>query len=219
MWRTYFAAIATTAIRVIAERAADGWSRLTEVEAYQDEDGGPVNTAPNVNITNPAEGASALAPANFTVEAAASDAEGPVASVAFYANGILIAQDNTSPFSVPWNDVVAGSYTLTAVATDGGGLTRTSAEVHVTVTNPTAGRVNVAAAAQGCRSRRLELRRVDPRPPVNATGAARVGQRRVHDAPAGVSRHGGDHLSGDGDRRGTSSRSGRLERASDPRLR
>ena len=150
VWRSItFGPIATTRIRVLAERAADGWSRLTEVEAYESAGGTPGNTAPSVGLSSPAEGASALAPASFTVSATATDVEGPVASVAFFANGNPIAQDDSSPFSVPWTNVVAGSYTLTAVATDAGGLTTTSAPVHVTVTNPTTGRLNVAAAAQG----------------------------------------------------------------------
>ena len=150
VWRTItFAPITTTRIRVVAQRAADGWSRLTEVEAYESAGAPPGNTAPAVSLTSPAEGASAFAPASFTVSAAASDAEGPVASVAFYQNGTLIAQDDSSPFSVPWNNVGVGIYTLTAVATDAGGLTTTSAPVHVTVVTQTGTKVNVAAAAQG----------------------------------------------------------------------
>ena len=36
VWRAItFAPITTRRIRVLAERAADGWSRLTEVEALQ----------------------------------------------------------------------------------------------------------------------------------------------------------------------------------------
>ena len=103
VWRPVtFPALTTTRIRVLVQRAADGWSRLTEVEAYQS-DGAPPppgNTPPTVNITAPAEGATAVAPASFTVSANAGDTEGPVSSVAFYQNGNLIAQDNSSPFSV-----------------------------------------------------------------------------------------------------------------------
>jgi hypothetical protein len=150
VWRSVtFPALTTTKIRVLIQRAADGWSRLTEVEAYQSSGGAPGNTPPSVSITAPAEGATAVAPASFTVAASASDTEGPVSNVAFYHNDNLIAQDSTSPFSVPWNNVAAGSYTLTAVATDAGGLATTSAPVHVTVTSPGSGGTNVAAATQG----------------------------------------------------------------------
>src|SRR5688572_30184616 len=147
VWRSVtFPALTTARIRVLTQRAADGWSRLTEVEAYQS-DGAPPppgNTPPTVNITAPAEGATAVAPASFTVSANAGDTEAPVSSVAFYQNGNLIAQDNGSPFSVAWTNVAAGIYTLTAVATDSDGLTTTSAPVHVTVTNPGSGGTNVA---------------------------------------------------------------------------
>ena len=54
-------------------------------------------------------------------------------SVAFYANGTLIGTDTSSPYSVPWNNVAAGNYTLTAVATDNDGATTTSSAVHVSV--------------------------------------------------------------------------------------
>jgi subtilisin family serine protease len=113
----------------------------------------PANTPPTVSLTSPAEGATALAPASFTVTATAADAEGPVSSVAFYANGTLLIDDTTSPFSVTWTAVPAGAYTLIAVATDAGGLATTAAPVHVIVTSPPpppgTTRVNVALAATG----------------------------------------------------------------------
>src|SRR5687767_1270770 len=111
----------------------------------------PTNTPPSVSLTSPAAGASAVAPASFTVSANASDAQGSV-SVAFWANSTMIGQDTTSPFSVSWSGVSAGTYTLLAVATDSGGLSTTSSPVQVTVTTaaaaaPSGG--NVAASSQG----------------------------------------------------------------------
>ena len=153
VWRTIsFPALTTTHIRVLSQWAQDGWSRFTEIEAYQSGSGGggsSSNSAPSVSITSPSSGTSAVAPASFTVAASAWDAEGAVSSVAFYANGSLIAQDNSSPFSVAWNNVTGGSYTLTAVATDAAGATTTSAPVSVSVSGGGSTRVNVAAAAQG----------------------------------------------------------------------
>jgi hypothetical protein len=107
------------------------------------------NTAPVVSLTSPTAGTSGVAPSTFTVAATASDTEGAVASVAFYANGTLLGTDTSSPFSVMWTSVGAGTYTLTATATDAGGLTGTSAPVTVTVVSGGSTRVNVAAAAQG----------------------------------------------------------------------
>ena len=82
----------TSRIRVLSERTIDGWSRLTEVEAFQSEGGIPGNIFPLVSLTSPIEGASGVAPATFTLVADATDAEGSVASVAFFANGAPIGQ-------------------------------------------------------------------------------------------------------------------------------
>jgi subtilisin family serine protease len=103
---------------------------------------------PSVSVTSPGEGAAFIAPASITLEATASDSDGTVQHVAFYANGAPIGTDTSSPYSITWNNVAVGSYALTAVATDDLGTTGTSAAVHVTV-NLSPGRTNVAAAANG----------------------------------------------------------------------
>ena len=92
-----------------------------------------VDWLPTVSITSPAAGSTFVAPASFTINAAASDTEGPVSKVDFYANGVLINTDTTSPFSFAWGPVPAANWTLTAVATDGGGGTKTSAPVAIAV--------------------------------------------------------------------------------------
>jgi Bacterial Ig domain/Subtilase family len=91
------------------------------------------NNPPNVQITEPGEGATFTAPSSITVSATASDPGGSVASVAFYADGNPIGTDTTSPYSVSWPSPAAGSHTLTAIATDNLGSTTTSAAVHITV--------------------------------------------------------------------------------------
>ena len=77
--------------------------------------------------TSPANGTTITAPGSVTITASASDADGSVASVAFYANGSLLAQDFTAPYSYSWSGIPAGGYTLTAVATDNSGLQTTAA--------------------------------------------------------------------------------------------
>ena len=106
---------------------------------------------PTVSITSPAAATTTTAPASITVAASASDADGTVTKVDFYANGALIGTDTTSPYSVSWANVVAGSYQLTAVATDNRSFTTTSDAVGVTVsTTPTSTtRINVALASNG----------------------------------------------------------------------
>jgi hypothetical protein len=104
---------------------------VIELEAWGTSLGG--NTPPAVSITSPTDGLGVVAPATVTVAASASDGDGSIASVAFFANGAPIGTDTTSPYSVTWSGVAAGSYSLTAVATDNQGATTTSSPVHVTV--------------------------------------------------------------------------------------
>ncbi len=92
-----------------------------------------VNQPPTVSITSPANNASFNAPASFTITASASDVDGTIASVGFYNGATLIANDNTAPYSINWTNLPAGTYTLTARATDNAGAITTSAVVTVTV--------------------------------------------------------------------------------------
>jgi regulation of enolase protein 1 (concanavalin A-like superfamily) len=93
-----------------------------------------VNQLPTVSLTAPAHGATFAAPATITVSASASDADGTIASVDFYAGQALIGSDATSPYSVTWNNVPAGTYALTAVARDDDSATTTSAARSIAVT-------------------------------------------------------------------------------------
>lgn len=94
---------------------------------------GQQNTAPTVSITSPANGASFTAPANVTVNATATDAEGPVSRVEFYRNNMLVGEDTSSPYSFTNTALPAGSYTMQARAFDSAGLSGT-AQVSFTVT-------------------------------------------------------------------------------------
>lgn len=95
---------------------------------------------PMVSITSPANGTTAGAPANFTVAADASDPGGMVTQVEFFeGGGNSLGLDTTAPYAVSWNGVSAGSYNLTARATDNDLNTTTSAPVTVNVVVPGAG--------------------------------------------------------------------------------
>jgi predicted Rdx family selenoprotein len=95
-----------------------------------------INTAPSVQLTSPANGANYTAPASVALGATASDVDGTVAQVAFYAGATLLGIDATSPFTLSWNNVPAGDYNLTAVATDDVGASATSQVVIVRVAAP-----------------------------------------------------------------------------------
>jgi regulation of enolase protein 1 (concanavalin A-like superfamily) len=95
----------------------------------------PPNAAPAVSIGSPAANSTFTAPATIDITANASDSDGSVVRVDFYSNGSLLGSDSSSPFQLRWSNVAAGSYTLTARATDNGGAATTSASVAITVSN------------------------------------------------------------------------------------
>jgi regulation of enolase protein 1 (concanavalin A-like superfamily) len=128
---------------------------------------GAGNQAPSVAITSPSSGATFIAPASLTIAASASDADGTIARVDFYVGSLLIATDTSSPYSAAWSSVASGIYTLTAVARDNGGATRTSAAITVNVsatsTRPTSVSFNASADHSTVTSYTVALyRSIDP---------------------------------------------------------
>ena len=121
---------------VLLEKTGD-FFRVTELTT---------DTPPTVAITAPPTGGQFVAPASLTIAADASD-NGGILSVTFQANGTPIASDSTNPYSVSWNNVPAGTYILTAVATDGGGQTTTSDPVTITVSSPPNSRPEVTVTS------------------------------------------------------------------------
>jgi Bacterial Ig domain len=93
----------------------------------------PSNQPPLVSLTAPASGAAYNAPASITVSATASDVDGTIAQVEFYANGTLIYSNTSSPYSFSWTDVSAGNYSLAAVARDDLGATTVSSTLDIAV--------------------------------------------------------------------------------------
>ena len=101
----------------------------------------PTNFLPLVNILQPSNNAAFLAPANISIRAVAWDPDGVVTSVEFFANNLSIGfGSNINPdgtvgtnYFLTWNNVGAGSYDLTAKATDNFGAMAFSAPVHVSV--------------------------------------------------------------------------------------
>ncbi len=95
-----------------------------------------VNAPPSVSVTGPAAGTVFTAPAGVTIDASASDTDGAISKVEFFQNGTLLGEDTSAPFSFTWAGTPAGTYSLTARATDDRGATGTSAAVSVVVDTP-----------------------------------------------------------------------------------
>ncbi|MCW3462517.1 glycosyl hydrolase family 18 protein [Chitinophaga nivalis] len=111
--------------------------------------GTTVNKPPVTSITSPANNATYVAPASINIQATASDPDGSVTRVQFFNGSTLLGTDSTSPYTYTWNNVAAGTYNLTTVATDNKGATGTSTVVTVRVnaTNNTNPVVNITSPA------------------------------------------------------------------------
>jgi hypothetical protein len=94
------------------------------------------NAAPAVALTAPEPNSTFIPPTSITLSAAASDADGTVTNVEFYANGTFIGADTVAPFGVVWSNAVAGSYSLTARAFDQEGAVTISPAVPVVIFQP-----------------------------------------------------------------------------------
>ena len=93
------------------------------------------NAAPTVSLTSPASGTPYTAPASVQLSATASDSDGSISKVDYYAGTNLIGTATTSPYNASWSNVSSGNYTITAVATDNQGTTTVSSGVPITVSN------------------------------------------------------------------------------------
>jgi len=96
-----------------------------------------VNPAPTVTFVNPANEARFAASASVTVGVEAQSTFNQITGVEFFANGKslgrLVQSVYAPTYAVTATGLAEGRYTLIAVATDGSGLTSTSAPVNITV--------------------------------------------------------------------------------------
>ncbi len=100
----------------------------------------PTKKPPVVSITNPPDGAKLWLHLYFldiTIEAESWDADGSVLKVEFFADENFIGEDNDASdgWSINWTKPDAGTYILTAKATDNDGMTTTSSPVEIIVTS------------------------------------------------------------------------------------
>ena len=109
------------------------------------------NSPPATALTQPANGATFTAPATVNLSATATDTDGSVTKVEFFNGPTRLGEDSTDPYAFTWSGVTAGTYTLTARATDNSGDTTTSTSSTITV-NPTSNtppNVTVTSPADG----------------------------------------------------------------------
>jgi hypothetical protein len=93
------------------------------------------DVAPTVAMTSPADGTVYGAKPTVALAASAASEYSTIKEVDFYQGSTLLKAAKASPYAYNWSKPVAGTYTLTAVATDAQGLSTTSDPVSITV-NP-----------------------------------------------------------------------------------
>lgn len=101
------------------------------------------NQAPSVSITAPSSPATAGVGTPVTITASATDSDGTIAGVQFFADGTSLGSVSAAPYALNWTPRIAGTYNVTAVATDNLGLATTSAAVVVNVSGGNAPAVTV----------------------------------------------------------------------------
>lgn len=94
-----------------------------------------VSTA-TVRLTAPSEGATFAVGAPITITAEATDTNGPVRRVDFFAGSNLIGSSTNAPFSLTVTNLSAGRYPIVASALDRSGFVITSASIGIVVGTP-----------------------------------------------------------------------------------
>jgi hypothetical protein len=125
------ASFSTSGTYVLRLRADDGALASTDDVAITVNS--QSNQQPTVSLSNPPDGALFIEPADVTLTATANDPDGTVSKVEFFDSANLLGTAFTSPYTIPWNNVLSGSYTLTAKATDNANATVTSSAADIMV--------------------------------------------------------------------------------------
>lgn len=104
---------------------------------------------PLVAITSPANDTEFPEGAEVVITATASDNDGNVVSVAFFASDtVKIGEAVAPPYMITWKNITPGVYMLTAIATDNDGHMRKSNRVSIKVGKPAVTRLEAEHAAR-----------------------------------------------------------------------
>lgn len=88
---------------------------------------------PTITLTSPVNQSVYILGDSIVIKANASDADGNIVGVSFFANGTLLTTNNTAPFSYTWKGMAAGTYTIYAEAFDTDDLSTKSTTISVVV--------------------------------------------------------------------------------------
>ena len=120
-----------------------------------------VNGLGSINITSPAPGSVVDPLSSITISAEASSPSSPITKVEFYANETYIGTGSltgSSQYSITWNSIPTGAYSLRAALTDNSGALTTSLPVNLTASSrPSVAIVSPAAATSFTSSSRIVI--------------------------------------------------------------
>ena len=151
---------------LLTAKATDNMGAVTISPAVNITVNAPINQPPVVNITSPSNNTTFIPVgtlATVAITANASDSDGSVTKVEFFQGSATLlgaSISTSSPYSFTWNNVAAGTYMLTAKATDNLRTTGTSAAVDITVNTP----INQAPTIRSFSHERCNIHRVGLNP-------------------------------------------------------
>ncbi|MFT4927463.1 MAG: GH18 family chitinase/chitodextrinase [Phenylobacterium sp.] len=119
----------------LTAKAFDGANDNAVSESVQVSVTAPSNLTPATTITSPAAQSQFAVGAAVTITADASDADGSVSSVEFFAGSTSLGVVTAAPYSVNWTASTEGTVQLKSVVTDNLGLSSTSSSISVVVGN------------------------------------------------------------------------------------
>ncbi len=125
-----------TVVLILRTNAAYVLGSVRQATVFIEDNDHVTNPAPSIHLTSPSNNSVFIAPANILITAEASDPNGQVVRVDFFAGDHLLGTDTNAPYEFLWTNVTAGFYTLTAKATDNDGAFVFASPVHITVRSP-----------------------------------------------------------------------------------
>jgi chitinase len=76
------------------------------------------NKHPMIKISNPRKGNNYDNLSSIEIDATASDPDGSISKVEIYNGAVKLVEMSSAPYTFTWKDVAAGTYKITAIATD-----------------------------------------------------------------------------------------------------
>ncbi|MFY0625552.1 MAG: polysaccharide lyase family 7 protein [Reichenbachiella sp.] len=91
------------------------------------------NSAPTSDMTAPADGSIFDVGDNITITADATDSDGTISKVEFFAGPDKLGEDTSAPYSFVWENVPVGNFGLSTTATDNEGAATSSSSFIISV--------------------------------------------------------------------------------------